>query len=328
MGPSRIAAAGRVGDLPDVPPRLTIDRDDFPVPPELAGRDPGSAPGEHIGGLRVELKRSGGEVRLGRCYYQNPLRVFTPMAEHPGGPGLLLIMSATPGLLDGDGQLVEVDAGPGVHAFVTNQSAGRIHPCPRWHASARFHLRVAPDGVLCFLPGPTIPFTGSRLYQSTEIDVAEGAGIVWGDILLAGRTHYRRGSERFAFDRIVQELRVRREGRLVHYERFAWAGPWGPDEIDWHFGKAEAAASLFISGAALPEHFPAPPAGVKVAFLETAFGDTCVRLLGADPEQLIAATARIALTASARLAGGTEPWFLASNRLAPGHWFSTPPSSS
>lgn len=320
------AETNRGWELRKPSPRMEIDRGDFPVPPELAGRDPGDAPGEHLGGLRVALKHSDGEVRLGRCYYQNPLRVFAPMAEHPGGPALLLMMSATPGLLDGDGQLVEVDAGPGVRAFVTSQSAGKIHPCPRWHASAVFQLRVAPGATLCFLPGPTIPFAGSRFYQSAEIDIEEGGAIVWGDILLAGRTHHRRGPERFAFDRIVQELRVRREGKLVHYERFSWAGPWGPDEIGWHFGKAEAAASLFISGAIRPEEFPGAPEGVQVAFLETAFGDTCVRLLGEDPEQLIAATARIALGAAARLSGGAEPWFIGSNRLAAGHWF-TPPLS-
>ncbi len=61
---------------------------------------------------------------------------------------------------------------------------------------------------------------------------------------------------------------------------------------------------------------------------ETAAGDTCVRLLGRDAEAVIAAAARIALTAAARLAGDPAPWFLDSHLLAPAHWFSDPPGVS
>jgi urease accessory protein len=305
-------------------PRPLITREDFPTPPELAGRDPALAPGEHVGGLRAELRVRDGEVRLGRCYHQNPLRLMSPIAERPGGPALLLLMNSTAGLLDGDGQLVELDVGPGARIFVTNQSAGRIHPCPHWHASARFDLRVAAGAVLCALPGPTIPFAGSRFYQKSEIRLEPGASAVWGDILLPGRTHFARAPERFAFDRLVQELRVVRGGRTVAYERFAWAGPWSDAEVDWHFGDAAAAAALFVTGRVPPEELPELPGG-EVAAMVTAAGDTCVRMLGRDPEWLIAAAARLALTAAARLAGDASPWFVGSNRLAPGHWFNPAP---
>jgi len=312
--------------MSEAPRRLVIERQDFAVPPELMGRDPNEAPGEHVGGLRAELRVRDGAVRLGRSYYQNPLRVFHPIEEYPGGPALLLLMNSTAGFLDGDGQWVELEIGPGVHAFVTSQSAGRIHPCPRWHASARFDLRVAAGGVLCCLPGPTIPFAESRFCQRTEIFLEPGASIVWGDILLPGRTHYARGSERFAFDRLIQELRIIREGRLVHHERFAWKGPWNDDEAAWHFGPGEAAASLFISGKVTRESLPELRDGEVIA-QTTAMGDTCVRLLGNDAEQVVAVAARIALTAAARLAGHAEPWFLDSNRLAPSHWFTAPPAT-
>ncbi|MBX6311794.1 MAG: urease accessory protein UreD [Isosphaeraceae bacterium] len=307
-----------------MPLRARITRADFPPPPELADRDPGAAPTEHIGGLRAELRWRDGQLHLGRTYQQNPLRVLVPISERPGTPTLLFLLNSTAGLLDGDGQWVDLDVGPGVRAFLTSQAAGRVHPCPLGHAAVRFDLRLAADSVLCLLPGPTIPFAGSRYHQRAEIHLEPGAHIVWGDILLPGRTQYARAPERFAFDRLVQELRVYREGRLVFLERFAWSGPWDEAEIRWHFGDAEAAASLFLSGPPAAVQLPELPDG-EVAVQETAFGDTCVRLLGRDPERLIAAAARVALTAAARLAGDPEPWLLDSPHLVANHWFSPPP---
>lgn len=85
----------------------------------------------------------------------------------------------------------------------------------------------------------------------------------------------------------------------------------------------EAAATLFLSGPLDPDIIGEIPGGV-VATMTTAAGDTCIRILGRDPEPLILATARIALTAAARFDGLTRPWFLGSNRLAPTHWFTAP----
>jgi urease accessory protein len=261
---------------------------------------------------------------LGRTYQQNPLRVLHPVTERPGAPSLLFLLNSTAGLLDGDGQWVDLDVGPGVRGFVTNQSAGRVHRCPLGHAAARYDLRLSAGSVLCLLPGPTIPFAGSRFHQRAEIDLEPGAQIVWGDILLPGRTRYAEAPEHFAFDRLVQELRVRRDGRLVYYERLAWAGPWHEEEIRWHFGDNQAAASLFLSGPLPTEVLPEVADG-EVAIQTTHHGDTCVRVVGRDAEAVIAAAARIALTAAAYLAGDPEPWLLQSTHLAGNHWFSQPP---
>jgi urease accessory protein len=304
--------------------RGRITRGEFAVPPELADRDPESAPAEHVGGVALELRAADGLVRLGGTYQQNPLRVITPLQAAPGEPAILFLINSTAGLLDGDRQLVSIEAGPGVRCFVTNQSAGRVHPCPLGHAAARFDLRLAAGSTLCILPGPTIPFAGSRYHQRTVIDLEPGANVVWGDVLLPGRTRYARAPERFAFERLVQELRVRRDGRLVFHERFAWSGPWDEDEIRWHFDDAEAAASLFVSGAVDPGDLPDVPGG-ETALQPTAAGDTCVRIVGRDAERVIAAAARLALTAAARLAGDPAPWMIDATYLSDNHWFSPPP---
>src|SRR5690348_10999479 len=119
MGPQPPAGA-RVLTPPrpqPAPLRARITRADFPAPPELADRAPGSAPAEHVGGVAAELREAGGVVRFGRTYQQNPLRVIMPLQAAPGAPALLFLINSTAGLLDGDGQLVSLEAGPGVRCF-------------------------------------------------------------------------------------------------------------------------------------------------------------------------------------------------------------------
>ena len=143
---------------------------------------------------------------------------------------------------------------------MTGQSATRVHPAVASFATQQWDVEVEDDACLVVLPGPTIPFRGSRYYQRGRVELAPRARLIWGDIWLPGR--YDRGelSERFQFERIVQDFEVRRAGRLVYRDRFRWDGPWAPDEADWYFGGALASASLFVAGPvpeALPEAGPA-----------------------------------------------------------------------
>ncbi len=288
---------------------------EFVTPPELDRWRLAPEPSGRIGGVRLELVADPAGTRLGRCYQQVPLRVLPPFRGGAEQPSLLYLLNPTAGLMDGDAQLVQLDAGPGSRAVVVGQSATRIHPCLHGFSTQQWQVRVARGAVLVVLPGPAIPFQDCRYYQRVEIDLADGAHVVWGDIWLAGR--YARGtaSEAFRFAALVQELTVRREGGLVFRDRFDWRGPWDDVTAAWHFGGAPACGSLFVSGP-LPEEM----VGEGAAF-PTAAGDTCVRWLGGS-ETVIQQLVTTALQAAARLAGRRRAWLLGDHMLAPNHWFS------
>src|SRR4029077_18431857 len=134
-------------------------------------------------------------------------------------------------------------------------------------------------------------FEGCRYYQRVAVELDEGARFAWGDVGLAGR--YARGaaSERFRFAALVQELQVRRAGRLVFRDRFAWRGPWDEATAAWHFGGGSAWGSVFATGAA---------ADAGGAHFTTAHGDTCARRTGAAE----AVTADVVRTALRLIGGG------------------------
>lgn len=308
---------------PSAPPRR-ITRDEFVTPPEFRDYKPVGHEAARVGGARIELVQNAGSARLGACYQQVPVRLMPPF-ELDGEPAsLLYLINLTAGLLDGDGHLIQIAARKGVRAVVTGQSATRVHPALESHATQQWTVQVEDDACLVVLPGPTIPYRGSRYYQRGRVELAPRARLIWGDVWLAGR--YERGalSERFAFERIVQDFEVRRSCRLVYRDRFRWDGPWTAAEADWHCGGSLATASLFATGP-LPNPPPEIAPGSRRAVFELESGDFCVRWCG-RPAAVTAALVQTAARLAANWTGGPEspPWLLTSRALAPNHWFSTP----
>jgi urease accessory protein len=237
---------------------------------------------------------------------------------------LVYLITLTAGLMDGDGHLLEVTARQGTRAVLTGQSATRIHPALASFSTQQWSVTVEEGACLVVLPGPAIPYAGARYFQRGRVDLAAGGRLAWGDIWLAGRIDRGELSERYRWERIVQDFEVRRGGRLAYRDRFCWDGPMSGPDVDWHFGGQLASGSLFVSGP-LPPGLPEPHASVRRSVFPLASGDTCVRWCG-PPMYVTADLVRVALSAAGSWTGGPDapPWLLATNELSPTHWFSLP----
>ena len=130
------------------------------------------------------------------------------------------------------------------------------------------------------LPGPVIPFVGCRYFQRGRVNLAARARFIWGDIWLPGR--YDRGelSERFQFERIIQDFEARRVGRLVYRDRFRWDGPWTAGRGRLASRRSAGFGQPLCRRARSPERSPRrrPPCDVPLFRLDT--GETCVRWCG------------------------------------------------
>jgi urease accessory protein len=301
-----------------------ITRAELHTPPEFRAHTPEGHEAARVGGARIELTRCGDTTQLGSCYQQVPVRLMPPFVLDNEPAALLYLINLTAGLLDGDGHVINLIARAGTRAVVTGQSATRVHPALASYATQQWTVDVEDDACLVVLPGPTIPYRGSRYYQRARVALAPTACLIWGDIWLAGR--YERGalSERFVFERLVQDLEVCREGRLVYRDRFRWDGPWTSSEIEWYFGGALACGSLFVTGTH-PEVPPDVVPGTRRSVFQLESGDRCIRWCG-HPTAVTAAVVRAAMQLAAGLTGPAvaRPWLLTSSALSPNHWFSTP----
>jgi urease accessory protein len=301
-----------------------ITAQDFLIPPEFRSYRLAERSAGQIGGVSLTLADRAGKTILDHTYQQVPLRVMPPFNFKGEPAALIYFLLPTAGLMDGDGHLVELLAEPGSTAVVTGQSANRVHPALGSFATQQWNIRIKSGARLVILPGPTIPFEGCRYYQRIRLDLEGDARLIWGDIWLPGR--YDRGdlSEFYQFDRVVQDLEVRRDGGLIYRDRFQWKGPWDRATARWFVGDGAhaASASLFITGE-VPglghERTPSLPRAV----LSLERGDTLIRWCGSAPD-LVPAVVDTALRCAAGWAPGQSPgpWLTGGYHLNPSHWFS------
>ena len=310
------------------PSTIRITAENFVTPPEFADLKLASRSAGQIGGVRLELvprcTGQGTKTGLGSCYQQVPLRVLPPFHFENEPAGLLYLLNPTAGLMDGDGHLLEITTAPGVQAVVTGQSATRMHPCPRHFSTQQWKIHVARESELVLLPGPAIPFQNARSYQRVEIDLEEGARLIWAEIWHPGR--YERGelSEQFQFRSLIQETHICRAGRLVYRDRFHWQGPWDKAALRWNLGGHLASGSLFVTGH-VDQQSLTWGNDVEAAVMPLASGDTCLRCLG-PPAEVTRAVVQTGLFLAAAWSAKTtpqSPWLLNSDGLARNHWFST-----
>jgi urease accessory protein len=198
------------------------------------------------GVARIALAAQGADTRLATLYQQAPLRVLFPRAP-ASDPLPAVLVTTSGGLVGGDRLEVEVAAGPGARAQLTTQAAEKVYRSSGPHAHLTVALRVGADAWLEWLPQETILFEGACLRRATSLQLAPGARLMAGEILVFGRRAHgerlRSGSLRDAWrvhrgDRLIWADTLRLEGDIAA----RLAAPFG-------FAGAAASATLVYAGA-------------------------------------------------------------------------------
>jgi len=174
-----------------------------------------AAPGK-VGELRLGFALRGGRSVLSDLYRVTPLLVQQALywdEEMPELP-ICMIISVGGGVLQGDRYTVRISVGEGACAHVSSQGANRLHQMDANYASQYQQVRVEEGGYLEFLPDLTIPYRGSRYINETDIVAAEGATVLYGEMILSGRKHHH-DDERFGLDLLSMAVCVRRPDETV-----------------------------------------------------------------------------------------------------------------
>ncbi|MEP7286838.1 MAG: urease accessory protein UreD [Chloroflexota bacterium] len=117
-----------------------------------------------------------------------PLKVIR--AFDVNGMALVHLHNVSGGVLSGDLLKLDVMAEAGSRVQLTTTSATRLYRSrPDFQAAQQITtLHVGANALLEYVPDPLIPFAGTRYEQHTTIDLAEGAGLFWWEVVAPGRT--------------------------------------------------------------------------------------------------------------------------------------------
>jgi urease accessory protein len=188
------------------------------VPVEVAryGTDPHTlrvgSPGK-VGILELDFELRGTPSRqrtdLVHHYQKTPLQIMRPLYYNALRPDMpyTYILTTGGGVLHGDRQRTDLRFGENTSAHVTTQTHTKLYRMETGYATALVNIEAEAGAYVEYLPDPVIPFAGSRYYQRTAVSLHEGATLVTGETIYAGRLT--RG-ERNAYEVYASDFEVRR----------------------------------------------------------------------------------------------------------------------
>ena len=123
----------------------------------------------------------------------------------------MIIMSASPGIMDGDHLSIDISMLPETQLKLFTQSFNKLHPMKNG-ATQTTTAHVSDQAVFHYIPHPVTPFKDSIFKATNEIHLAGDAVLIWGDIIGAGRIHMK---EAFLFESLHTKTTIFRDGKLV-----------------------------------------------------------------------------------------------------------------
>ncbi|MCM0021095.1 MAG: urease accessory protein UreD [Tagaea sp.] len=246
------------------------------------------------GKARVAFARGAdGVVRLSDLEQRDPLKILFPDPLDESQPVAVLVNTGG-GIVGGDSLTIEAEIGAGASALVTAQAAEKIYRS--WGPPARVTnaLAVGEAARLEWLAQEAILFDGARLDRRLSVDLAQGADLLAGEILVFGRIA--RG-ETMRGGALRDRWSVRRDGARL------WDDTLILDELDETildkpalFAGARASAML-VCACAEPEKARAIARGALDGATNAGAGIVngllIARLLDPDPARLRRDYARV-----------------------------------
>lgn len=203
--------------------------------------------------LKLHVDFHAGATHLTERHEAGAFRFRFPRA-HGRSPEAILVNIAG-GLAGGDRMSSDIAVGEGASLAVSSAAAERIYRSAGDITRISMTLDVAAGATAVWLPQETILHDGARVDRRFLIDLAEGASLVFGEMLFFGR---RASGEGYGRGSLRESWRVRHAGRLILADETRLGGDFSTDILRAAaLGGHVALATLLFAGANAAEHLDA-----------------------------------------------------------------------
>lgn len=139
-----------------------------------------------IATLHIQTAARGNSTYLKNTYFTTPFKVANITEDKKANPLHLMLMSSSPGILDGDQYQLKIELEEGASLQLHTQSYQRLFNMKQ-SASQSMEVFLSTGSAFCFLPHPAVPHAASVFKSTNKIYLEDGCSLVFGEILTCGR---------------------------------------------------------------------------------------------------------------------------------------------
>jgi urease accessory protein len=240
--------------------------------------------------LHIETGLQEGRTILRKSYCTQPFKLANITEDKQQKELHLMLMSSSPGVLDGDVYSLQIAVAAASHLHLQTQSYQRLFQMKQG-AVQRLTASLDEGSSLHYIPHPVVPHLDAIFSSKTSIHIATGCRLIWGDVISCGR---KLNGEVFQFTSLHSLTEVFCRGKLVVKENLLLRpGVINLTGIGHLEGYTHQATLLFIDdNATIPlmttEVLALLEAEANITFGVSALpvNGLAVRLLGHKAEQL------------------------------------------
>lgn len=240
--------------------------------------------------VHIGVAARGDKTVLKQVFCTPPFKVADVTEDKRQRQLQLMLMSSSPGILDGDAYHLSIDLGQGANLRLETQSYQRIFQMQN-SAIQTFEVTMAPHSSFTYLPLPVVPHKQSSLIAKNKIVLAEGCTLLWSEVISCGR---KLNNEVFQFRRYHSLTEIFLKEKLVVKENLLLQpGIVKLDAIGQMEGYTHQATLLYLNEkkemapllSVLAEKLEGED-GIAVGVTALPVNGIMVRLLGHKAEQL------------------------------------------
>jgi urease accessory protein len=162
--------------------------------------------------IRAEMKS--GITRLKSVYQSQPFKVADVTEDRTRNLLRLMLMTASPGILDGDDYRQKIELADNAVLELETQAYQRLFTMKKG-ACQHFRVELGRHASFYYLPHPVVPHAGSIFAARNQLFLSAGSSLAWGEVLTCGR---KLNGEVFQFSKYHTITEVFYCGKLVTRE--------------------------------------------------------------------------------------------------------------
>ncbi|MDO6431912.1 urease accessory protein UreD [Flavitalea sp. BT771] len=237
--------------------------------------------------VAIKVAVRNGISYLASSFFTPPLKVADITEDRAAGELHLMLMSASPGVLDGDDLSIRVEVEAFGRLQLHTQSYQRLFQMKEGAVQA-VEVTLGKGACFSWLPHPCVPHERAIFTGRNKIFLSEGSQLIWGEVITCGR---KLNGEVFRYSKYHVKTEVFIQGQLAILENVCLRPPvFSVEGVGQMEGYTHQASLLYVGSRGVEvlqaEKCLQALEGVIYGRSEGPAGSLVIRILGNKAEPL------------------------------------------